>query len=138
MADTLKQVAKTYPTNVVSGRTKDKVKYFVKLENISYAGSHWVDILIPARLRADGKATDLTFKAASRDVYDEMRKVLQSLEEVLNVPKTKLEDNSYSVTVHYREVDDQDHETVQKIAEAVVQRYPSLHVDRGNKVWFSN
>ncbi|KAM7273996.1 hypothetical protein ACFE04_028660 [Oxalis oulophora] len=112
MAATLKQVAKNYPTAVVSGRAKDKVKDFVKLENISYAGSNG--------------ATHLTFKAASKNVYDEMRKV------VLKIPNTKLEENSYFVIVLYREVDDQERETVKKITEAVVQRYPSLHVDGGN------
>ncbi|KAM7272591.1 hypothetical protein ACFE04_027254 [Oxalis oulophora] len=121
MAITLEKVAKTYLTVVVSDRANDKatdltfkvasmnvydemrkVKSFVNLKRISYAGSHGVDLLIPACLRADKEETCLIFKAASRNVYYEMRKVLISLEEVTNVPKAKLEDNSYSVTVHYK------------------------------------
>ncbi|KAM7266145.1 hypothetical protein ACFE04_019529 [Oxalis oulophora] len=53
-------------------------------------------------MEVNPKETYLTFKAASRNVYDEMRNVLKSLEEVTKVPKAKLEDNSYSVTMHYK------------------------------------
>ncbi|KAM7257514.1 hypothetical protein ACFE04_013255 [Oxalis oulophora] len=73
---------------------------------ISYAGSHGVDILNPACLRADKEKIDLAFQAAARDVLDDIKKVFNSLKEaVQNIKMAKVEDNSYSVNVHFREVD---------------------------------
>ncbi|KAI3440916.1 Lipid-A-disaccharide synthase [Psidium guajava] len=49
-------VSKYFPTAIISGRSRDKVKEFVKLDNVYYARSHGMDIMAPPKkLMSDGK-----------------------------------------------------------------------------------
>nr|KAJ0218703.1 hypothetical protein LSAT_V11C300156280 [Lactuca sativa] len=41
------EVARCFPTAIISGRSRDKVYEFVKLDDIYYAGSHGLDIAAP-------------------------------------------------------------------------------------------
>ncbi|GJN33150.1 hypothetical protein PR202_gb21717 [Eleusine coracana subsp. coracana] len=47
MRDAVRGVAKHFPTAIVSGRCRDKVFNFVKLNELYYAGSHGMDIKGP-------------------------------------------------------------------------------------------
>uniref|UniRef100_A0A6N2KAM7 Trehalose 6-phosphate phosphatase n=1 Tax=Salix viminalis TaxID=40686 RepID=A0A6N2KAM7_SALVM len=57
MRASVREVAKYFPTAIISGRSRDKVKGFVQLSNIYYAGSHGMDIMAPPRpaRSSDGK-----------------------------------------------------------------------------------
>ncbi|KAL9682083.1 hypothetical protein QQ045_013876 [Rhodiola kirilowii] len=47
MRATVRQLARHFPTAIVSGRCSNKVYRFVKLEELYYAGSHGMDIKGP-------------------------------------------------------------------------------------------
>ncbi|XP_057974919.1 probable trehalose-phosphate phosphatase J isoform X1 [Malania oleifera] len=49
MRAAVRNLAKYFPTAIVSGRGRDKVYSFVKLEELYYAGSHGMDIKGPAK-----------------------------------------------------------------------------------------
>ncbi|RVW65403.1 putative trehalose-phosphate phosphatase J [Vitis vinifera] len=51
MRAAVKDVARYFPTAIVSGRCRDKVYRFVKLSELYYAGSHGMDIKGPAKGR---------------------------------------------------------------------------------------
>lgn len=43
----MRDVAKMYPTAIISGRGREKVEAFVQLQELYYAGSHGLDIVGP-------------------------------------------------------------------------------------------
>ncbi|KAJ6676264.1 TREHALOSE-PHOSPHATE PHOSPHATASE A [Salix viminalis] len=49
MRSAVKNVAKYFPTAIISGRSRDKVYEFVGLTELYYAGSHGMDIASPVR-----------------------------------------------------------------------------------------
>ncbi len=57
MRQIVRALAQLFPTAIVSGRGREKVKAFVKLKELYYAGSHGMDIAGPqARsVRGQGK-----------------------------------------------------------------------------------
>lgn len=44
MRQAVKDVAKLFPSAIISGRGREKVENFVKLSELYYAGSHGMDI----------------------------------------------------------------------------------------------
>ncbi|KAL5101742.1 hypothetical protein RYX36_006069 [Vicia faba] len=49
MRGILRDVAKHFPTTIVTGRCRDKVFNFVKLGELYYAASHGMDIMGPTK-----------------------------------------------------------------------------------------
>ena len=47
MRQIVRQLARLFPTAIVSGRGREKVMAFVKLKELYYAGSHGMDIAGP-------------------------------------------------------------------------------------------
>jgi trehalose 6-phosphate phosphatase len=47
MRATVRRVAQTFPTAIISGRGRRKVESFVQLDELFYAGSHGLDIKGP-------------------------------------------------------------------------------------------
>lgn len=47
MREVVKAVASLFPTAIISGRGREKVMGFVKLQELFYAGSHGMDIVGP-------------------------------------------------------------------------------------------
>ena len=47
MREAVKKVARLVPTAIISGRGREKVAGFVKLQELFYAGSHGLDIVGP-------------------------------------------------------------------------------------------
>jgi len=109
-------------TAIISGRSREKVKAFVQLEGIVYAGSHGFDISGPARAVANGPGTSgaETFGAETPagsaqetpltlSVGDRYRPMLERVKSKLesrlaNIPGAKVEDNKFALSVHYRNV----------------------------------
>lgn len=48
MRGAVREVSKYFPTAIISGRSRDKVKRFVQLQSVYYAGSHGMDIAAPS------------------------------------------------------------------------------------------
>lgn len=47
MRATVREVARLFPTAIISGRGREKVEAFVQLRELYYAGSHGMDIAAP-------------------------------------------------------------------------------------------
>ncbi|KAK6919995.1 Trehalose-phosphatase [Dillenia turbinata] len=54
MRAAVRDVARQFPTAIISGRRRDKVYDFVKSNEVCYAGSHGMDILAPLRCSVFG------------------------------------------------------------------------------------
>uniref|UniRef100_J3M085 Trehalose 6-phosphate phosphatase n=1 Tax=Oryza brachyantha TaxID=4533 RepID=J3M085_ORYBR len=137
MRATVKNVAKHFPTAIVSGRSRDKVFDFVKLTEIYYAGSHGMDILAST---ADSDSTTKETREAklfqpASEFLTMITEVSKSLIEVTKAIKgATVENNKFCVSVHYRNVDKKNWKLVAQVVNNVLQDFPSLKVSSGRKV----
>ena len=147
MRDTVRRLARVFPTAIVSGRGRLKVEAFVGLPELYYAGSHGMDIVGPKSgpwsTRGEvGREPDPALAAAMRVVDGRLRAALAS------IPGAAVEDNKFSITAHFRRCQcDADAERVKeatflKVAELMANppvldaqlRFPLLKVSSGRKV----
>ncbi|WVZ57571.1 hypothetical protein U9M48_007940 [Paspalum notatum var. saurae] len=147
MRAAVRHVASLFPTAIISGRSRDKVFDFVKLNELYYAGSHGMDIMGPIRKTADsngvecirstdsqGKEVNL-FQPASEflPMIGEVYKKLG--ESVKDIVGARMEDNKFCVSVHYRNVAEDDYKKVFQRVTAVLEDYPCLRLTHGRKVF---
>ncbi|XP_022140946.1 probable trehalose-phosphate phosphatase D [Momordica charantia] len=127
----VREVANCFPTAIISGRSRDKVKEFVKLNNVYYAGSHGMDIMAPT---SDNEVEEVAYQPAKKflPAVQQIKAVLE--EEITEIEGAVVEDNRFCVSVHYRHVREQDLEKLEEKVESVLENYPDFHVTQGKKV----
>ncbi|XP_050942920.1 probable trehalose-phosphate phosphatase C [Cucumis melo] len=132
MREAVREVAKCFPTAIISGRSRDKVKEFVKLSNVHYAGSHGMDITTAPT--SDNEVDAVSFQPAKKflPVIQQIREVLE--EETRKIEGAMVEDNRFCVSVHFRHVHERDLDKLEKKVETVLERYPDFHITSGKKV----
>ncbi|XP_035840283.1 trehalose-phosphate phosphatase A [Helianthus annuus] len=54
----VRNVAKCFPTAIISGRSRERVRKFVGLKELYYAGSHGMDIMCPVQSPAADHTTE--------------------------------------------------------------------------------
>ncbi|XP_024022332.1 probable trehalose-phosphate phosphatase C [Morus notabilis] len=149
MRAAVREVAKYFPTAIISGRSRDKVKQFVQLSNVYYAGSHGMDIMTPAKpLKSSvndaknhaipgdkkGSSSDVLFQPAQR-FLPAIQEIIAKLEEkTRNIQGAKLEDNRFCVSVHFRKVREEDYGILEEKVKSVIENYPEFHLAWGKKV----
>ncbi|GMN44445.1 hypothetical protein TIFTF001_013643 [Ficus carica] len=147
MRAAVREVAKYFPTAIISGRSRDKVKEFVELSNVYYAGSHGMDIIAPARplksslndaknhaIPLDKKDSDVLFQPAQR-FLPAIQEMFTKLEEkTRNIQGAKIEDNRFCVSVHFRRVREEDYSILEEKVKSVLENYSEFHLTWGKKV----
>ncbi|XP_078444674.1 putative trehalose-phosphate phosphatase 6 [Wolffia australiana] len=131
MREAVRDAARYFPTAIVSGRCKDKVFNFVKLEELYYAGSHGMDIQGP-KTPTETKTVPFQPAAEYLDMIDEVSKAL--LEKTKSIPGAKVENNKFCVSVHFRCVDEKRWVMLAEKVGAVLKGFPKLRVSQGRKV----
>ncbi|PUZ76921.1 hypothetical protein GQ55_1G328800 [Panicum hallii var. hallii] len=135
MRAAVRNVAKYFPTAIVSGRSCKKVSEFVKLKELYYAGSHGMDIVTSAAEHntEKGKEANL-FQPAFEflPMIDEVSKSL--LEATSGIEGANVENNKFCVSVHYRNVAEKDWEVVARLVNEVLEAFPRLKVTNGRMV----
>ncbi|KAG1342387.1 Trehalose 6-phosphate phosphatase [Cocos nucifera] len=136
MRDAVRNLARFFPTAIVSGRCRDKVYNFVRLAELYYAGSHGMDIKGPARgpryMKAKAKAVFFQPAGEFLPMIHEVYKVL--LEKTKSTPGAKVENNKFCVSVHYRCVDEKSWSGLAEQVKSVLKEYPKLRLTQGRKV----
>ncbi|CAM9658745.1 unnamed protein product [Pylaiella littoralis] len=128
MRPVLAQVASVFTTAIVTGRSKDKVYNFVGLDDVFYAGSHGLEIQGPLA------------RPVRCQMAENMRPTLEACTEALHsllahVPGYEIEDNKFSLSVHYRQVASPAHvDEVHKIVHEYISEAPEIVVKAGKKV----
>ncbi|EOY16038.1 Haloacid dehalogenase-like hydrolase superfamily protein isoform 4, partial [Theobroma cacao] len=126
MRAALRDVARYFPTAIVTGRCRDKVYSFVKLAGLYYAGSHGMDIKGPSKSCKYKKGNQgVLFQPASEflPMIDKVYKAL--VEKTKSIPGAKVENNKFCVSVHFRCVD-----------EKVLEIRPTIKWDKGRALEF--
>lgn len=115
MAATLEMCCRAFQTVFVSGRAQAKVRDFVRIENAVYAGSHGFDmegVFLGVPVKKDTAADARPALHFAKDVLTDRLKTIEG---------ALVEDNVYSVSVHYRNVDAAEHARVAEIVSSVLQ-----------------
>ncbi|XP_059624846.1 trehalose-phosphate phosphatase A-like [Cornus florida] len=145
MRSAVRNVAKYFPTAIISGRGRDKVYEFVRINELYYAGSHGMDIMGPVRPASidhpncikstdkQGKEVDL-FQPAS-EFLPMIDEVFRSLVEITkDIKGAKVENNKFCISVHYRNVDEKSWTTIGQAVHEILEDYPRLRLTHGRKV----
>lgn len=135
MRAAVRNVAKYFPTAIVSGRSRKKVFEFVKLTELYYAGSHGMDIVTSAAAHATEKCKEANlFQPACEflPMIDEVSKCL--VEVTSSIEGARVENNKFCVSVHYRNVAEKDWKVVAGLVKQVLEAFPRLKVTNGRMV----
>ena len=134
--EAVRECARTFPTAIISGRSRHKVSQFIKLTELYYAGSHGLDIVGPAST-ADGTPVEDTIAHQpaqwARDVMDRVAKDLAT--QCADIPGVNVEHNMFCVSCHYRAVSEEDRPRVEKVVDALCEAEECLIKHDGKMVW---
>ncbi|KAI5435809.1 probable trehalose-phosphate phosphatase C [Lathyrus oleraceus] len=136
MRMTLKDIARHFPTAIVSGRCLDKLFSFVRLTELYYAGSHGMDIKGPTNKKSTKKGgnDEVLLQPASEflPMINEVYKIL--VEKTKDVPGAMVENNKFCLSVHFRCVDEKSWTTLAEQVSLVLNDFPKLKLTQGRKV----
>ncbi|KAL0352387.1 UNVERIFIED_CONTAM: putative trehalose-phosphate phosphatase D [Sesamum calycinum] len=149
MREAVRDVAKLFPTAIVSGRCRAKVYNFVRLSELYYAGSHGMDIKGPAKGHTHRKGNQTVLCQPAREflpMIDEVYKAL--MEKVKCIPGAKVENNKfvcqYTIAALRKRYEDRplstfglkdlDRKLLSDQVRMVINDYPQLRLTQGRKV----
>ncbi|KAL9242889.1 hypothetical protein vseg_016846 [Gypsophila vaccaria] len=125
MRNAVRDVAKYFPTAIISGRSRDKVYELVGLAELHYAGSHGMDL--------QGKEVSL-FQPA-REFLPMINEVFKTLvEKTRDIKGAIVENHKFCTSVHYRNVNEKSWPTIAQRVHDVLKNYPCLQLSHGRKV----
>eukprot|EP00892_Ulva_mutabilis_P007909 jgi/Ulvmu1/5490/UM023_0026.1 len=135
MRTIVKEVGRTFPTAIISGRGRLKVEDFVQLDELFYAGSHGLDIKGPVIQSVTGEEREVLPLTLEGGLLAMMAEVKAEAEaSIACIAGATVEDNKYSVSVHFRNCHLDDWSKVFSATEAIVASRSSVHMTRGRKV----
>ncbi|CBI22538.3 unnamed protein product, partial [Vitis vinifera] len=146
MRSAVREIAKNFPTAIISGRSREKVYEFVQLTEVYYAGSHGMDIMGPPH---QVKSCDAQYQIKALDkqgheviLFQPAKDFLPAIQKISNVLEEKtqkiegalIEDNRFCISVHFRRVHEKDYDTLEEKVKSVVKNYPEFRLTSGKKV----
>ncbi|KAL9667881.1 hypothetical protein QQ045_002250 [Rhodiola kirilowii] len=146
MRSAVEDVAKLFPTAIISGRNRDQVYNLVGLTELYYAGSHGMDIMSPVKksITDCNKNSDEATNRQDKDInlFQPAKEFLPTINEVYkilvertkNIVGAKVEDHKFCASVHYRNVDAKDWSAVAQCVHDILKNYPRLRLTHGRKV----
>lgn len=135
MREAVRDVARYFPTAIVTGRCRDKVFSFVKLAGLYYAGSHGMDIEGPSKKRRYKKGNHGVLCQPASEFLPMINEVYQTLlEKTKSIPGAKVENNKFCLSVHFRCVDENSWGTLAEQVRVVLDKYPKLTLTQGRMV----
>ncbi|KAL6861792.1 hypothetical protein ACP4OV_017492 [Aristida adscensionis] len=130
MRAAVRDVAKHFPTAIVTGRCVDKVYNFVGLPELYYAGSHGMDIKGPS-----SKEETKVLLQPAREFLPVIDKAYGALvEKTKATPGARVEHNKFCLSVHFRCVDEKSWTPLAEQVKAVLREFPELKLTEGRKV----
>ncbi|TDH67513.1 hypothetical protein CCR75_008843 [Bremia lactucae] len=128
MKDTLEKLREKFITGVISGRSLRKIQNFVSIPQLYYAGSHGFDIEGP-------NGTSIKNQIAEQFVTD-LHGVRDELEEhIKGIAGAEVEDNVFSISLHYRNVDPAFRTQIMNIAHDARDKHPRIRLNDGKMVY---
>ena len=128
-------IAGLYPTAIISGRGIDKVRQFVGLDELYYAGSHGLDICAPRDHRRPEMKHCASLQPAA-SLKPLINKIFEDLRDaVKHISGAHVEHNTFCLSVHFRNCKEESWEEINEIVtKTVLQHEKLLKWTRGRKV----
>lgn len=121
----LELLSRRFPTTIVTGRAVPKVKSFLGLDGLMYAGSHGFDIDAPPLAPLSVGSKYLPALAAFKSELTSASTA---------APGCAIEDNRFSVSVHYRHVSPSCLPQLRSAVDEAVNKL-GLRIHQGKMVW---
>ncbi|XP_078446140.1 putative trehalose-phosphate phosphatase F [Wolffia australiana] len=147
MRAAVRDAVRCVPIAIISGRSRDKVYEFVGLSDLYYAGSHGMDIVGPVRDSAtaddhpncirssDKQGKEVSLFQPASEFVPMIEEVFESLvDSTSDINGANVENNKFCVSVHYRNVDEENWPVVAQRVHDTLKRYPRLRLSHGRKV----
>jgi len=122
------ELARHCPVGIISGRDLKDVRDKVQIDSIVYAGSHGFDIAGPRGLQIENTVGE-EFLPALDQAEKELARELGS------IPGLLVERKKFAIAIHYRLVDPERVEMVEKVVDQVVSGYPQLRKAYGKMIF---
>jgi len=116
-----------YATAIVTGRKIETICKFVNLNSLYYAGSHGFDIR--GVRNAKIKQVAANYRPFLQSCYQDLCERMKAFQGTL------VEDNDFSISVHYRKADPDHVPAIEKIVDEQLVKYPKLVKKYGKKVF---
>ncbi|RLN14719.1 hypothetical protein BBJ28_00021317, partial [Nothophytophthora sp. Chile5] len=128
MKDTLEKLREKFITGVITGRSLHKIQKFVSIPQLYYAGSHGFDIEGP-------NGTSIKNQVAAQFLTD-LNQVRDALSEgIAGIAGAEVEDNIFSVSLHYRNVDPALLPQISELAHAISEQHARIRLNKGKMVF---
>ncbi|KAF4322109.1 hypothetical protein BBO99_00001206 [Phytophthora kernoviae] len=128
MKDTLEKLREKFITGVITGRSLHKIQKFVSIPQLYYAGSHGFDIEGPNGTAIKNQVA-AQFLTDLHNVRDELS------EKIKDVPGAEVEDNIFSVSLHYRNVESTLRPQISALARTTGDQHPRIKLNQGKMVY---
>eukprot|EP00658_Telonema_sp_P-2_P023179 TRINITY_DN19282_c0_g1_i6.p1 TRINITY_DN19282_c0_g1~~TRINITY_DN19282_c0_g1_i6.p1 ORF type:complete len:672 (+),score=180.90 TRINITY_DN19282_c0_g1_i6:105-2120(+) len=128
--EVVRRLAQMYPTAIVTGRTKATAHGFVQIDDLWYAGSHGFDI---GRGATDSENFGYSVASSYQPALLDAQQVLQKM--LAEIGGMLIEDNTFSISVHYRNVSESDRPLVEAAVQEVLSTRPMLRMTNGKMVY---
>ncbi|CAI5744202.1 unnamed protein product [Peronospora destructor] len=128
MKDTLEKLREKFITGVITGRSLKKIQEFVSIPQLYYAGSHGFDIKGPDGTSIKNQVA-AQFLSDLHGVRDELK------EQIKDIAGAEVEDNIFSVSLHYRNVDPAMQPQIASLAFNVRDKHSRIKLSEGKMVY---
>lgn len=125
---TLRRIADTFTTSIISGRGREDVEALVGLKELAYAGSHGFDIVGPHGAAVGHQVAEWV-EPVMHEAASQLEDAIDGIEGALLEPKR------YSVAVHFRLVSEEDVSLVEAAVDRIVDADSRLKKAHGKKVF---
>jgi len=128
MRDSLSELARLFTVAVVTGRDKEDVRDFIRLDHLIYSGSHGYVTSGPNGLYMEHEQ--------SEEIIETMDKVERDLNDLLDeqAEGVQIDRKRFAIAIHYRNAHEKDVPYVHQVAEKMIKKYEGLKSGEGKMV----
>ena len=128
MQDCLTYCSQKYPTVIISGRELGNLKKHITIPTLFYSGNHGLQLEGPKNSEIFYQIGD-EFKEDVQVVYEKLSLILEPIDGCL------IENKIFSLSVHYRLVDEGLHDFISYKIDNIIKNHPKLARFSGKKVF---
>ncbi len=125
--DVVDKLSNFIPVIIISGRDMDVLKNFVQLKNIIYSSCHGFEI--------DSSEKYKLHYEVDKDALSFLTQITTQINQVLSsITGIQIETKKYSVSVHYRNVEEKHLDFIRQTILQLMENYPQLTLGKGKKI----
>ncbi|TVR43280.1 MAG: trehalose-phosphatase [Bacteroidia bacterium] len=128
MRETLSELGRHFTVAVVTGRDKEDVMDFIRLDHLIYSGSHGYITSGPDGLFMEHEQSEEIIKKLDA-VEEDLEKMLEGKAEGAQIDRKR-----YAIALHYRNAAEEDVPDVFEVVDRILEKYDSLKTGEGKMV----